>query len=169
MLILRSLELLSSDIENLVFVIAGIDVPSDREEILQLTSSLKKSRNVQVIDVGEIGEEEKIALLKDSDVFAMPSIVDSFGLVYLEAWACQTPVIACRGTPQESFIEHNRDGLLVSSEDAAEFSSQLQTLLCDNDRRVEMGLQGYKKLLENFTPDQAANRLEAIYKSVLRG
>jgi glycosyltransferase involved in cell wall biosynthesis len=44
----------------------------------------------------------------------MPSITDSFGQTYLEAWLCGRPVVGARIATMECVIDHGIDGLLVT-------------------------------------------------------
>src|SRR5205823_1225494 len=63
--------------------------------------------------LGFIPPEEKRDLLAATDVFALPSRTDSFGIVYLEAWCCGVPVIGARAGGVPDVIDEGRDGLLV--------------------------------------------------------
>jgi glycosyltransferase involved in cell wall biosynthesis len=56
-------------------------------------------------------------LYGEADVFCMPSLVESFGLVYLEALACGTPVIGTRSTGAPDLVREGRDGFLVDVRD----------------------------------------------------
>lgn len=57
-----------------------------------------------------ITEEEKRALLRRTRVLVLPSAVEGFGIVVLEANACGVPVVASSGVP-ESVVAHRRNGL----------------------------------------------------------
>jgi D-inositol-3-phosphate glycosyltransferase len=97
---------------------------------------------------GKIRQEELPYYYSAADVCAMPSAYESFGMVALEAMACQTPVVAFRVGGLGSTIEDRRTGFLVpaGSEDAyraalAEALShpQLETL----GRRARLSIQPY--------------------------
>lgn len=53
------------------------------------------------------------SLYQGSHVFCMPSLTESFGLVYLEAMACGTPVIGTPNTGAADVVRDGRDGFLV--------------------------------------------------------
>lgn len=53
------------------------------------------------------------SLYQSSDVFCMPSIAESFGLVYLEAMACGTPVIGTPNTGAPDVVTEGENGFLV--------------------------------------------------------
>jgi len=63
--------------------------------------------------LGMISDEEKRDLLAAGDVLAMPSRTDSFGIVYLEAWAYGKPVVGARTWGVMDVIDAGQDGLLV--------------------------------------------------------
>ena len=52
-------------------------------------------------------------LYQDSDLFCMPSLIESFGLVYLEAMACGTPVIGTSSTGAPDVVVEGRSGFIV--------------------------------------------------------
>lgn len=166
-LIMHALELASENIKPVTLVIAGTEVASEAASISGHKKRLTEIDNIKVLDLGEISETEKVNLLKDSDIFIMPSTIDSFGLVYLEAWACETPVVACRNTPQESFIDHEIDGLLISANDAEDLADNLVKILDRGDLLKKMGQNGRKKLISKFTTKRAAEKLESLYARIL--
>ena len=64
-------------------------------------------------------------------VFVMPSRLEPFGIVVLEAWRAGTAVVATsRGGPPE-FVRDGEDGLLVDPFDTAAFAGALEGLLAD--------------------------------------
>lgn len=64
-------------------------------------------------------------LYRGADVFCMPSLVESFGLVYLEALACGTPVIGTRSTGAPDLVREGRDGFLVGIRDVEALMDRL--------------------------------------------
>lgn len=72
----------------------------------------------QIVFLGEIGQKEKIALLKDARALLSPLAWDEpFGMVYIEAMMCGTPVIAIgRGSVPE-IIEQGKTGFLCKNID----------------------------------------------------
>ena len=70
-------------------------------------------------------------LMAAADVFAMPSLEEPFGLVYLEAMAMRLPVVALDsgGTPE--VVEHGRSGLLSAPGDIDALAANIVELLSD--------------------------------------
>jgi glycogen(starch) synthase len=117
--------------------------------------------------MGPVRDSLKQDILAATDVFAMPSRVDSFGIVYLEAWAYCVPVIGCHAGGVPDVIDDGRDGLLVPFGDAAALSSAVESLLADPDRRRAMGKRGRSKVEAHFTWDRIYEGLRGIYEGLV--
>ncbi len=65
------------------------------------------------------------------DIFAMPSRNDSFGIVYLEAWANGKPVVAARAGGVVEVVRHEENGLLVPFGDVGALANALDRLVTD--------------------------------------
>jgi glycosyltransferase involved in cell wall biosynthesis len=76
------------------------------------------------------------------DVFAMPSRTDSFGIVYLEAWANGKPVVAANAGGVPEVVTHDRDGLLVEFGDVPALAASLKKLLDDRSFATSLGEAG---------------------------
>jgi len=102
-------------------------------------------------------------LLAASDVFAMPSFEEPFGLVYAEAMAMKRPVVALDngGTPE--VVDHGKSGLLSSPDDLPALAANLLTLLRDPALRARMGEYGRKQVELRFSPDRMARDMAAVY------
>ena len=93
-------------------------------------------------------DDEKRDLLASATVVAQPSRVESLGLVLLEAWANQKPVIAADIAVSRELISESGGGAIVPFGDAQQLAVQIERLLGDPDLRHSMGDNGEKKALE---------------------
>lgn len=119
--------------------------------------------------LGFISDEEKRDLLAATDLFAMPSRTDSFGIVYLEAWACGVPVIGARAGGVPDVIADGEDGLLVPFGDVPALATALRTLLADRALARAFGARGREKVLAGMTWDHVFAAFARIYAGVLGG
>ena len=119
--------------------------------------------------LGFISDEEKRDLLAATDLFAMPSRTDSFGIVYLEAWCCGVPVIGARAGGVPDVIADGDDGLLVPFGDPPALADAVRTLLDDRALARRMGERGRAKTLERFTWDRVVAAFARVYDDLLRG
>jgi glycosyltransferase involved in cell wall biosynthesis len=115
----------------------------------------------------DFADDEKKQIYALSDIFAMPSTVDSFGLVYLEAWAFQVPVIACSKTPQATFIEDGINGLLVDHNDNESLARAIIALCRDENLRIKLGKAGREKVCRLYSWDGIVNNLRDEYARLL--
>ena len=89
----------------------------------------------------------------------MPSRSDSFGLVFLEAWANGLPAVGYRAGGVADLIRHERDGLLVACGDIAGLAASLRRLEDDADLRRAWGRAGRERLPADFRWD---DKLELV-------
>jgi glycosyltransferase involved in cell wall biosynthesis len=91
-----------------------------------------------------------------ADVFAFPTLCDSFGLVQLEAMACGVPVIT---TPNcASVVRDGVDGFIVPIRDAEAIAEKVELLLADRALRDRMG-QNARERAGEFTWARYGERL----------
>jgi glycosyltransferase involved in cell wall biosynthesis len=104
--------------------------------------------------------------LTTADVYAMPSVDEPFGLVFLEAMAMERPVVALDngGTPE--VVEHGRSGLLSSPGDIERFAANVLLLLREPELREQMGRFGRRRVEERFTIDRMARDTASVYRLV---
>jgi hypothetical protein len=131
--------------------------------------ALSPDERSRIIMTGRFPDQDKAALFDALDVFAMPSLAESFGIVYLEAWMCRKPVIASRLGATEFVIDDGVDGDLVSPGDAGELAAAIVRLLGDRDRRQRFGAPGYAKTLARFTWDRVTDAVEHLYGHACEG
>jgi glycogen(starch) synthase len=146
-------------------VLAGRPVsPSTFERAYR---DLPEAHRLHIRRMGQVTGQLKQDMLAATDVFGLPSRVDSFGIVYLEAWAHGVPVIGCHAGGVPDVIDDGEDGLLVGFGDQAGLASAIDVLLADPDRRRAMGACGRAKVEARYTWDQIYRRLVGIYAEVL--
>lgn len=120
-----------------------------------------------IININDFEELEKDSIYTDCDIFVLPSKIESFGIVFLEAWICGKPVIGCRTGPVASVITEGRDGLLVRYGDVEELSAVIVRLLRDANLRNRLGSKGREKVLKRYTWDRIVSKIEAIYQKLI--
>ncbi len=110
----------------------------------------------------------KSAALDACDVFAMPSIHETFGLGYVEAWLHGKPVIGGDIPPLREVIADGEDGLLVRQR-ADEVARAILQLIDDRARAAAMGRAGREKVARRWDWDAVIDRLERAYEVALAG
>ena len=127
-------------------------------------ASLPSAIRERVKLLGPVKEEEKRDLLDAAEMLVLPSRVDSFGIVFLEAWAYKKPVIGAAAGGVPEVIAEGEDGLLVPFGDVGALSQRIATLLDDEPMRRRLGEAGHRKVSQFYTWDVVFRKLEDIYR-----
>jgi N-acetyl-alpha-D-glucosaminyl L-malate synthase BshA len=129
-----------------------------------------KAENLGVSnDVLFVGKQGRIAdYLGVSDVFLLPSELESFGLAALEALACEVPVIATRigGIPE--VVTDGECGYLSDVGDTDAMAEDTLRLLEDENLRRALGQKGREQAVQRYGSDQIIPQYIAFYEKVLQ-
>lgn len=163
--VLRALVDVAGSVPEVLYAIGGSGPYGDR--LQAMVDELGLRAHVEFlgfVDEGQLAERYAAA-----DVFAMVSReiaevgeVEGFGIVYLEANACGTPVVAGRSGGVEDAVVDGETGLLVDPDDPAQTAAALRSLLADEALRRHLGAQGRRRVLADFDRRQQARNLWAL-------
>lgn len=107
---------------------------------------------------------ERLAdIYRASDMVAVPSYSESFGLVAIEAQACGTPVVAADVGGLGVAVRADETGLLVRGHDIADWANALRTLAIDSRLRARMASNASQHA-ENFSWEHTADALLDTYE-----
>ncbi|WGW12538.1 glycosyltransferase [Saxibacter everestensis] len=98
-----------------------------------------------------------------SDVSAVPSRSESFGLVAAEAGACGLPVIAAAVGGLSEVVDDGVSGVLVDSHQPTAWAKALRRVLSDDDLRAEMGRSALEHVAQ-FSWQATADRTLEVYR-----
>lgn len=132
-----------------------------------LLEKLNKKFHKNVNFIGYVDDQELKNYYKNSDLFVAPSIYESFGLIFLEAMAWGKPVIGCNVGGIPEIVEDGKEGILVQPDNENSLAEAILKLLNDNELRKEMGINGNRKVKDEFTKKIMAEKSYKIYKKLL--
>ena len=118
--------------------------------------------------LGRLPHDEVLAMMARADLFVLPSWDEAFGLVYTEAMAQGTPVVACRGEGAADFVEDGVSGFLVPPRDPAALAQVIGRVLDDPDAALRMGEAGRAAVTDLTWARNAARQIE-IYEEAVGG
>jgi len=148
-------------------VLAGGRTPYTAE-IEALVARLAAGRRARVHLLCDVSEDDKPSLLAAGDLFVLPSAQDSFGLVFLEAWACRKPVVGVDAGAVASLVADGEDGLLVPYADARALAGAISRLLDDPDLRRRLGERGFDKVRRRFSQEAVTRDMRKVYEQAIR-
>jgi len=139
-------------VPNARLIIAGKGEEKDKLEKLSLNLGLDK----KIVFTGFVSEDEKWDLLKNCDIFVLPSIVEAFGIAVIEAMACEKPVIATDVGPFPEIIRDGETGILVPVHSPDRLADAIIYLASDDERRSEMGKRAKEDAQNRFDINKIA-------------
>lgn len=120
----------------------------------------------RIIITGYIDQEEKLRLLSRCLALVNLSIFEGFGMVLLESWYFEKPVIVSTVPPLTELVNNNMDGILVHPQNIKEIRDAMLNLLEDPAYARSLGLHGLRKVIKHYHPDRICRYLEAVYNEV---
>jgi glycogen synthase len=118
--------------------------------------------------VGRLSRAEVAAAMGRAEMFVMPSRLEPFGIVVLEAWrAGRATVATSRGGPAE-FVEDNQDGILVDPFDIPALADALDRVLRDSAFRSSLG-DAARRRVEDFDWSVIAGQYRRLYTTAVGG
>jgi glycogen synthase len=159
--LLRSYKQMSANSE-FDLVLAGDGEASD--SLKSLAKELQIEDRVHF--VGRQGRREVASFFKNCLFFVLPSHIEPFGIVCLEAMRAGKPVVATRAGGPPEFIEQNVTGLLVESQNESELTQAMQKLCADKKLVDLLGKNALKKV-EEFSWLKITEKYNKIYANVL--
>jgi alpha-maltose-1-phosphate synthase len=166
---------------QLVVCAGAPDTPEIAAEVGALAEQVRERHGGLVWIEGILPREQVIHLLTAATVFVCPSIYEPFGLVNLEAMACETAVVATATGGIVEVVDASVTGLLVPIEPgddatgeprdpaafAAAFAEGLNAVVRDPARAAEMGRAGRARAVERFAWPAIAQETVALYERLL--
>jgi glycosyltransferase involved in cell wall biosynthesis len=136
-----------------------IGFTGDKGYYNQLQEKIKKLELTDCIEfLGTIKQENLVNYYQKADLLLLPSEHESFGMVMVEAMACETPVAAIANTGGADEIVSNQiDGLLCTKD---EYVAEIQNLFQNPEKLKSFGKEARKKVEMNFSLEKTYSVLK---------
>jgi glycogen synthase len=166
---------------QIVLCAGAPDTPEIAEEMKDAVARAKTKRP-DIIWVEEMVDRKTvIELYSHAAVFCCPSIYEPFGIINLEAMACETPVVASAVGGIKEVVVDGETGFLVPLEQmkespfeptnpekfARDLAARINQLMKDRHLREKFGQAGRKRAKEKFSWSAIAEKTKALYKTLL--
>ncbi|MBA3832531.1 MAG: glycogen synthase [Chthoniobacterales bacterium] len=179
--LVRAIEMMGRDFQ-IVLCAGAPDTPAIAE---QMKAAVKQAQEIRggIIWIDEMLEKpDVIKLYSRAAVFCCPSIYEPFGIINLEAMACETAVVASAVGGIKEVVVDGETGFLVPVEqmkespfepiDPMKFSRDLATrineLMADPELQKKFGRAGRKRAEEKFSWSAIAQETKQLYETLVR-
>ncbi len=166
---------------QVVLCAGGADTDELANEVVSAVDDLRAERPHVTWIQEMVPRSVAAALYSHAAVFCCPSIYEPFGIINLEAMACETPVVASRVGGIPDIVIPGETGELVpfsprSDSDpepadpqafAAALAEAMASLIADPERRRRQGEAGRQRVIAEFGWDAVARKVHAIYERVI--
>ena len=145
-------------------IIAGpVTVPAYKEKLKELAQELSIDSQVKFLPALKPESVELKNMLSALDCFVLPSIHEPFGIVVLEAWSANLPVITSKAGGLSHLVSNNEDGLQFDSENVAELTQAMFQISENKNLREKLAKRGKFKVQEQYSWPKVCELLEEIY------
>jgi glycosyltransferase involved in cell wall biosynthesis len=117
--------------------------------------------------LGTVDEETKHVMLEACDMLVLPSQVDSFGIVILEAWQHGKPVIGAASGGIPDVIQPEDTGLLVPFGDVPALAAAIRRLIEEPDLARRLGDAGRRQVFEHYNWNRTYQTMLETYRTFL--
>src|SRR5262245_18999243 len=119
-----------------------------------------------VVDLPRLSEVEKRAACAGALAVCQPSVNESFSIVVMESWLQETPALVNARCPVTCHhVARSNGGLYFN--DATEFAAEVDYLRVYREDRLELGRQGRRYVIENYSWPTVLGRFERALQTVL--
>ena len=166
---------------QVVLAAGAPDTPEIAAEMREAVAAARDAFDGEIVWIEEmLPRETAIALYSAAAVFVCPSVYEPFGIINLEAMACETPVVASAVGGIPGIVVEGETGTLVEIETvprgvepadpeafARDLAAAVSDLLADPDRQRAMGAAGRRRVVEHFSWAAVARQTLAFYARVV--
>src|SRR6266404_6194419 len=165
---------------QIVLCAAAPDTPGMAQE-MKTAVELAKAQRRGIIWINEMVDQKTATeLYSHAAVFCCPSIYEPFGIINLEAMACETPVVASAVGGIKEVVVDGETGFLVPLEQmkespfepanpeefARDLAARINQLMADPKLREKFGKAGRKRAEEKFSWSAIARKTKDLYATL---
>ena len=147
-LLLEAFQIAQHQVPDLTLTVVGL------EEYAELVKGVPN-----VTAHGFVSWEELLALFRGATLYAMPALKEPWGLVYLEALACETPVLGLNRLAFPEISGHGEYGFIAEEATPEAVARKIVEAVSDVDRLQKMGEAGRKRCQDRFTWDHVVTTI----------
>lgn len=164
--LLESIKEVKKVIHDIKLVVGG------KGELLDYYKNKARELNIEnnVEFKGYMSDEEVIEYYAQSTLFVLPSISslqEGFGIVVLEALACQTPIISTDIVGVSDDVIKEKCGIIIEPKNTEKLTEAIIKIITDKDLQIKMGENGRKLVQEKYEWKNIARSIYELYEELL--
>jgi len=133
-----------------------------RKELEDFARRENISKNVKFLGLSENPD----TLIKDINIFILPSLYESFGIVLLEAMARGKPIIASNVNGIPGVVLDGQTGILVPPANPQALSEAIIKLSRNKNLAMQMGTAGHERVNKFFRKEQMVDSFNKLYRKL---
>jgi glycogen synthase len=179
--LVRAIDSMDSDFQ-IVLCAGAPDTPEIAAEMNEAVAKAKSKRDGIIWIEEMVDRKTAIELYSNAAVFCCPSIYEPFGIINLEAMACETAVVATAVGGIKEVVVDGETGFLVPLEQMKEtpfeplnpgkfscdLAARINQLMQDRQLREKFGKAGRKRAEEEFSWNAIAHETENLYAALVK-
>lgn len=158
--LIRAWVTLQDDFPDWECVLVGPDEGGHAEHLSRLCGDLHAER---LVITGPVFGAEKLQLLTDADLFALPTRNENFALTVAESLACKTPVISTKGAPWEG-LELHRCGWWIDHGPEPMAAALRHAMALPDEERRAMGERGRAWMERDYCWKTIGRQTHDVYR-----
>ncbi|OGQ84188.1 MAG: glycosyl transferase family 1 [Deltaproteobacteria bacterium RIFOXYA12_FULL_58_15] len=149
-----------------VKIVLCTSAPDTKE--LQAEIAAKVAAQPRIVWINSLlREDQYVELYAQARLFVCPSVYEPFGIINLEAMACETPIVASRiGGILETVVD-GETGILVEPGSPVAIADAVNQLLKNPERAAQFGKNGRKRVEDHFSWPHIADQTVGMYERVV--
>ncbi len=160
--IIKALPVLRERVPEITLEVVG-DGPL-RPELEQLAETLGVSDNIRFL--GRVSDEELMNCYARAGVFVLPSSKEGFGIVYLEAWRHEIPVICGTDDAAQEVVTDGVDGFTADPRNTDALADKIALVLLDPELASKMGKSGAEKVRTRYLDKHFRSNLVGLLEAL---
>jgi glycosyltransferase involved in cell wall biosynthesis len=164
--LLRAVEQLTDDAATL-HLIGRRNLNTEYGQKVQRTIAGERLAH-RVVVHGEVPPEQLTAFYRDSDLFVMTSLGETYGMVYGEALNAGLPIVGWRLGHLPNLVEHDQQGWLVDPGDLVQLRDSIEMLGQDESRRLRLSQGAASKARQLPTWEDTTRRVMEVARTLVR-
>lgn len=156
--------LVAKEIPDVKFVLCGAGTARDEQEIHELIN--EKGIGERVEFPGWVRDERKDKVLREADVFFLPSYNEGMPMSVLDAMGYGLPIVSTNVGGIPKIVHHGENGGCLQPGETEGFAREIVVLLKDDNARKIAGEASLNIVKKGYSLDAHIKLLEKVYRSL---